>query len=59
MNTIHERQRSRFYIYKKEKFAKLLYIYKNPEIIQNQNHFRRVCIYKNSDTLRNAIFMNF
>ena len=54
---ITERQRARFYIYKKQKNVKCLYIYtKIQTLCKNQDNLRYVFIHKKPDNLRYAIF---
>ena len=55
MTIITKRQRTRLYIYKKQKNCKTV-IYKIPTLCKKQDNFRYAFIYKNIDTLHYAIF---
>ena len=57
MTPITERQCPRFYIYKKQKKTKRLYIYTKIQTLnKNQDNLRNVFIHKKPDTLLYAIF---
>ena len=56
MTTISERQRARFYIYKKETNSKRLYIYIYTQKARHFSKRRAIFIYKKLDNFRYAIF---
>ena len=56
MTAISEKQRVRFYIYKKQK-NRNVFIYKKRHILQKARQFCYIFIYKNQDTSLYAIFM--
>ena len=61
MTLIGERQRARFYKYKKQKNCEtFVYIYtKKLDTLQNQDNLCYLSIHKKLDTLRYAILMKF
>ena len=57
MTAISEIQRARFYLYKKQKHLRNVFLTESPTLSKNQDNLRYVFIYKNQDTLRYAIFI--
>ena len=55
MADMSERKRARFYIPKKQKILRYVFIYKKPDTFQKARQFPLRFIYKKLDTLRYAI----